>query len=177
MTSWQVLTRSADETEALGFALGQLLFPTALILLHGELGAGKTCLTRGVARGFGVPADEPVTSPTYALMHHYHGRCDLYHFDLYRLAGTAELDEIGFDEFALGNGAAIVEWSERAAGLKLEGLRINLKLERDEEQRLLEFSAETRRYQLLLEDLSASWVARVQDLTRGGCREKSFDQP
>lgn len=164
MTGWRVTTRSAEESEALGRCLGQLLFPSALILLHGGLGAGKTCFARGVARGFGVPDDEPVTSPTYALMNHYHGRGDLYHFDLYRLAGVAELDEIGFDEFALGGGAAIVEWSERTAGAELEGLRIHLSAGSDEEQRLFEFSAETARYQSLLADLAALWSKRPEDV-------------
>ena len=126
------LTTSAEETEALGRRLGKILEPPALLLLRGDLGSGKTCFVRGLARGLGVFADEPVTSPTYALMHHYQGRYDLYHFDLYRLCGWADLDEIGFDEFIDAGKIVVVEWSERADGAGLEGIQISFSAQEDD---------------------------------------------
>lgn len=134
------LARSPEETEALGRRLGEILEPPALLLLRGDLGSGKTCFVRGLARGLGVPDDEPVTSPTYALMHHYQGRHDLYHFDLYRLCGWADLAEIGFDECIAAEKITVVEWSERADGVELEGLQISFTLQK-EESRLIEMTA------------------------------------
>lgn len=144
------LSNSPEETEALGRRLGEILEPPALLLLRGDLGTGKTCFVRGLARGLGVAADEPVTSPTYALMHHYQGRYDLYHFDLYRLSGWADLDEIGFDEYLAAEKMIVVEWSERADGVELEGLQISFSLH-DEESRFIEMTATTEKdMQLLL---------------------------
>lgn len=134
------MTTSPEETEALGRRLGEILTPPVLLLLRGDLGAGKTCFVRGLARGLNVPADEPVTSPTYALMHHYQGRHDLYHFDLYRLSGWADLAEIGFDEYVEAGKIVVVEWSERAAGAGLEGVEITFSL-KNEETRVIEFTA------------------------------------
>lgn len=159
MAQWQVTTRSEEETEALGRCLGELLFPGALLLLRGGLGAGKTCLARGVARGLGVPEDEPVTSPTYAVMNHYHGRCDLYHFDLYRLGGADDLEEIGFDEYARGRGVALVEWSERTEGHAYDALQISIEPRSDPERRLLIFSGVEHCYVTLLEELTQRWHA------------------
>jgi tRNA threonylcarbamoyladenosine biosynthesis protein TsaE len=143
------LTTSPEETEALGRRLGEILTPPVLMLLRGDLGAGKTCFVRGLARGLDVPADEPVTSPTYALMHHYQGRHDLYHFDLYRLSGWADLVEIGFDEYIEAGKIVVVEWSERADGAGLEGLEITFSLT-DEETRTIEITATTEKDQELL---------------------------
>lgn len=144
MPRFTFVTRSPEETESLGQRLGLLLAPPALLLLRGDLGAGKTCFVRGLARGLDVAADEPVTSPTYALMHHYQGRHDLYHFDLYRLCGWSDLAEIGFDEYVSSGKIVVVEWSERAAGMDLEGLEITLS-HQDEETRLIEIVATTDR--------------------------------
>lgn len=140
MQRFSFLTTSPEETEALGRALGEILEPPALLLLRGDLGSGKTCFVRGLARGLGVPDDEPVTSPTYALMHHYQGRYDLYHFDLYRLNGWVDLAEIGFDEYIAAGKIAVVEWSERADDAELEGVQISFTLQ-DEESRLIEITA------------------------------------
>lgn len=111
--------------------LGRLLEAGTLVLLRGELGAGKTCLSGAVARGAGVSPDKPVTSPTYTLMQEYQGRCPLYHFDLYRLSDADELMELGFDEYLHGSGIALVEWPERYPELENDALRITLKWERE----------------------------------------------
>jgi len=146
-------TTSPEETEALGRRLGKILSPPALLLLSGDLGAGKTCFVRGLARGLDVAADEPVTSPTYALMHHYQGRHDLYHFDLYRLSGWGDLLEIGFDEYIESGKIIVVEWSERAAAAGLEGLEISFSLQ-NENGRSIEFTATAEKDIALLQGLT-----------------------
>jgi len=109
-----LITRNETETETLGAALGRLLQPGDVLALVGDLGAGKTCLARGVARGLGI--DEPVTSPTFILVAQYATAAGfpLYHADCYRLEqAAAEAMDIGLDEMLLDDGVAIVEWAER----------------------------------------------------------------
>lgn len=106
---FEIRTASADETKAWGQRLARLLFPGAVIGLEGELGAGKTCLVKGLATGLGIDEDE-VSSPTFTLIaEHYRGKVPLYHIDLYRLGG-AEIEELGLDEYLLGQGVAVIEW-------------------------------------------------------------------
>ncbi len=121
-----VQTSSEAETQELGFRLGRLLEQPALILLQGDLGAGKSVLARGIARGLGVDPQVPITSPTFTLMNHYPARLDLYHFDLYRLADPDELIEIGFDDYAHGAGVALVEWPERLETDQIDGVWVVL---------------------------------------------------
>jgi tRNA threonylcarbamoyladenosine biosynthesis protein TsaE len=103
---------SEAETRAIAAALTPSLMPGAVILLSGDLGAGKTAFVRGLAEGLGLDADE-VTSPTYTLVHEYRGgRLPLIHVDLYRL-DRAELDEIGLDQDLAANGVTAVEWAAR----------------------------------------------------------------
>jgi len=135
-----ILSRSEAQTLEIGVRLGRMLEHPALILLQGELGAGKSVLARGIARGLGVAPQVPITSPTFTLMNHYPARLDLYHFDLYRLADPDELLELGFDDFAHGRGVALVEWPERLGDDSVAGIRIQLR-QRTEEQRELIFSA------------------------------------
>ena len=119
-------SESAEQTHQLGVQLGQLFVAGCLVLLEGDLGAGKTCLATGIARGLGVDDATPITSPTYTLLNSYFGRLPLYHFDLYRLADGEELDELGFDEYFHADGVALVEWPERHAELADSGLTIHL---------------------------------------------------
>jgi tRNA threonylcarbamoyladenosine biosynthesis protein TsaE len=106
---------SPEETRALGEALGRVLQEGDFVGLVGELGAGKTELARGIARGVGL-RDEDVTSPTFAIVHQHHGRIALTHADLYRLSGAQELDGTGFHELRDGPGATLVEWVDRVPG-------------------------------------------------------------
>ncbi len=106
---------SPAETRALGEALGRVLQEGDFVGLVGELGAGKTELARGIARGVGI-RDEDVTSPTFAIVHQHHGRIPLTHADLYRLTGPADLDGTGFHELRDGPGATLVEWVDRVPG-------------------------------------------------------------
>ena len=127
MSGWAFQSAGEAQTLELGIQLGRLLTQSALILLQGDLGAGKSVLARGIARGLGVAPGIPITSPTFTLMNHYRARLDLYHFDLYRLGGPDELLDIGFDEYAYGAGVALVEWPERLQDDDHAGLWINIR--------------------------------------------------
>lgn len=110
----ELLTHSAQETRAFGEKLAQRLRGGDVLLLEGELGAGKSELTRGIARGLGVTG--PVTSPSFTILQVYgDGRLPLYHFDWYRLSAAEELYELSMDEYLYDDGVAVVEWPDRAA--------------------------------------------------------------
>lgn len=137
---WSFQSSGEVQTLELGVQLGRLLGQPALILLQGDLGAGKSVLARGIARGLGVDPQVPITSPTFTLMNHYPARLDLYHFDLYRISDPEELIEIGFDDFAYGTGVALVEWPERLGDDATPGLWIKIEY-LPENCRKLNFSA------------------------------------
>ena len=107
------LSHSEHETARLGQELASTLGPGAVVLLHGELGAGKTAFVRGMAAALGVAADE-VSSPTFTLVQEYRGRLRLYHVDLYRLACAAETDDLGLDDMS-ESGILAIEWAEKLA--------------------------------------------------------------
>ena len=115
-------TGNAEETEALGEALGRLLKPGDLVLLYGDLGAGKTTFVKGLARGLGVPEETYVVSPSFALINEYEGRVPLYHVDLYRLS-PEEVEDLGLWEL-LPRGIMVVEWAERLEGAPPPRFRI-----------------------------------------------------
>lgn len=107
----QITTHSADETQALGQRLAKRLLPGDVIAYFGDLGAGKTALTRGIAQGLGVT--DLVTSPTYTIVNEYlTGRIPLFHFDMYRLGSSDELFDIGWEDYLNRGGVCAVEWSE-----------------------------------------------------------------
>ena len=107
----EFFTDSPKETEKVGQALGAVLKPGAVLAYEGDLGAGKTAFTRGLARGLG--ATEPVTSPTYTIVNEYlSGRLPLFHFDMYRLRSADDLWDIGWEDYLDRNGVCAVEWSE-----------------------------------------------------------------
>lgn len=114
MSASEYRSRSTRATERYAARLARTLRRGAVLALVGELGAGKTCFVRGLARGIGVPADVPVTSPTFTVMNSYHeGSLPLYHFDLYRLADLDELEAIGYRDFVGGDGICVLEWADR----------------------------------------------------------------
>ena len=135
-----IRTESAAETRALGKRLAARLRPGDVILLEGELGAGKSELARGIASGLGV--QETVTSPSFTILNVYEsGRIPLYHFDWYRLESEEELYELGMDEYLGGDGIALVEWPERCPGAVPEDcLRIRITAEGEQARR---FEAES----------------------------------
>lgn len=108
-----LITKAPGETLKLGRILGEFLGIGDVVALTGELGAGKTCLTQGIARGLGVPDTYEITSPTFTLINEYPGRINLYHMDLYRLAGKPDLEDTGYEEYFLGRGVVVVEWAEK----------------------------------------------------------------
>ena len=110
----EFLTNSPEETEKVGCALGKILPSGAVIAYRGDLGAGKTAFTRGLARGLGYL--EPVTSPTYTIVNEYlGGRLPLFHFDMYRLTSSDDLWDIGWEDYLDRGGICAVEWSENVA--------------------------------------------------------------
>ncbi len=106
------LTQSEEETEALGEALAKTLTPGMIVALRGGMGAGKTAITRGIARGLGFSGR--VTSPTFAIVNEYLGDVPIFHFDLFRLSGADELFEIGFEDYMSRGGVLVIEWLENA---------------------------------------------------------------
>lgn len=109
-------TQSQIQTEAIGLSLAAQLCPGDVLLLRGDLGAGKTVLARSIARGLGVTG--PVTSPTFTLMQiHDEGRIPVHHFDLYRLQDADEFLAAGLEDFLHGNAVSLIEWPERASGI------------------------------------------------------------
>ena len=109
----EFITHCAAETELLGARLAQQLRPGDVIAYLGDLGAGKTAFTRGLARGLGI--QEPVTSPTYTIVNEYQGRLPLFHFDRYRLHDADELFDLGWEDYLDRGGVCAVEWSENVA--------------------------------------------------------------
>jgi tRNA threonylcarbamoyladenosine biosynthesis protein TsaE len=136
----ELITSSAEETEQAASRLARSLRRGDLLLLVGELGAGKTTFVRGLARGMGLPAH--VMSPTFQLVRLYPGPVPLAHVDLYRLEGEGELDDLGLEEL-LDEGVVVVEWGDRLRGL--EGVLLSLET----------LDADRRR--LLLEGAPADW--------------------
>ena len=130
------VTNSAAETRALGEKLASRLKPGDVVVLEGELGAGKSELARGIAKGLGVT--ETVTSPSFTILNVYEsGRYPLYHFDWYRLESEEELYELGMDEYLGGDGIAVVEWAERCPDAVPENvLRIRLEVTGGESRRI-----------------------------------------
>ncbi len=121
----EFFTNSPQETEEIGAALGKILPPGTVLAYLGDLGAGKTAFTRGLARGLGCT--EPVTSPTYTIVNEYiSGRLPLFHFDMYRLGSSEDLFDIGWEDYLDRKGVCAVEWSENVADAMTGAIRIRL---------------------------------------------------
>ena len=110
----EITTDSAEDTIAFGRKLAELLTPPKLVLLRGDLGAGKTTLVKGIAAAFDAAGEEDVTSPTFTLVHEYRGpRAKLYHIDLYRIDTQRELDTLALDDFRSDGSILLIEWGEK----------------------------------------------------------------
>lgn len=119
-------TNSPEQTEALGQALGQSLKGGEIIAYTGDLGAGKTAFTRGLAKGLGITM--AVTSPTYTLVNEYTGgRLELFHFDMYRLNSSDDLFDIGWDDYLLRGGVCAVEWSENVSDAMEDAIWVRIR--------------------------------------------------
>jgi tRNA threonylcarbamoyladenosine biosynthesis protein TsaE len=129
----QITTHSAEETIAFGRTLAELLTPPKLVLLRGDLGAGKTTLVKGIAAAFDAAAEEDVTSPTFTLVHEYRGsRANLYHIDLYRIDTPRELETLGLDDLRSENSLLLIEWGEKFPRLQ-QDQDVEIALEREGE--------------------------------------------
>lgn len=149
MKELKVVTYAPDQTRELGKKLGSLIDGSFLITLSGELGAGKTTFTQGLARGLEITRN--VTSPTFTLMKSYKGRLPLYHIDAYRLEDIDQ--DLGFEEYVDGDGVCVIEWSNFIEDvLPEERLSINLTIN-DDDSRMLVFSAYGDKYEEVLERL------------------------
>ena len=121
----EYITNSPEQTEAVGAALAATLMPGTVIAYTGDLGAGKTAFTRGLARGLG--ATDQVTSPTYTIVNEYlTGRLPLFHFDMYRLGSSEELWDIGWEDYLDRGGVCAVEWSENVADAMEDAILVSI---------------------------------------------------
>ncbi|MEG2353979.1 MAG: tRNA (adenosine(37)-N6)-threonylcarbamoyltransferase complex ATPase subunit type 1 TsaE, partial [Clostridium sp.] len=105
----ELILNNVDETIALGNQLGSLCNKGDIICLVGDLGSGKTHMSKGIAKGLEI--DDHVTSPTFTIVNEYQGRLKFYHFDVYRVNDPDEIDAIGFDEYIFGDGISVIEWA------------------------------------------------------------------
>ena len=133
----EYITNGTGKTEELGCRLGRVLEPGAVVAYAGDLGAGKTAFTRGIARGLEIP--EQVTSPTFTIVNEYEGgRLPLFHFDMYRLGSSEELFDIGWDDYLARGGVCAVEWSENVEdALDDDAIRVEIRRgDRDDQRKI-----------------------------------------
>lgn len=158
----RIATRGPEETQDVGRVLGEHSRAGDIYLLTGPLGAGKTCLTQGIAAGLDVTGY--VRSPTFVLMTRYQGRLTLHHVDLYRLGGPEEVWDLGLEEQLFGDGVCVVEWADRASDLfPLESLVISLDYGEKGEDRVITFLERPERYAPALERLARPAVRGEED--------------
>ena len=133
----ELLSHSPEETEDIGARLAEQLEPGAVVAFTGDLGAGKTAFTRGLARGLGVP--DRITSPTFTIVNEYEGgRLPLFHFDMYRLGSADELFDIGWEDYLRRGGVCAVEWSENIAGaLEPDAVRVDIRRGSSDQERVI----------------------------------------
>ena len=142
-----------EETDKFGIMLGKLLNSGDILCLNGDLGAGKTTMTKSIGLGLGV--EEYITSPTFALINQYRGRVPVYHFDVYRLENVEELYDLGFDEYFYGNGVCIIEWAEKIEKMIPEDrIVIDIKKGNNLEERILYISGFGKGYERIIKEMN-----------------------
>ena len=155
-----LVAHSPEETQQVGRRLGEAARPGDVVLLIGDLGTGKTCLTQGIARGLGI--NDYVLSPSFVIVRELHGRLPLFHVDLYRLDRLEEMGDLGLDDYFYDGGVSVVEWAEKAMGLMPpEHLRIDLAYVSDTDRKL-KLRPKGKRYDEL--------IAGIGDTTAGASR-------
>jgi tRNA threonylcarbamoyladenosine biosynthesis protein TsaE len=151
MSDISFTTNSPEQTQNLGRRLGAMALPGDVFLLEGELGAGKTCLTQGIAWGLGI--NEYALSPSFVIIRELYGRLRLYHIDLYRLDNIEESVDLGLDDYFFGDGICVVEWPERAMSIMPQKhLLIRISYLSDTERRF-QIAPKGQRYQELIKQL------------------------
>ncbi len=154
MSCLELISHSPEQTQEFGIRLGELALPGDILLLVGGLGAGKTCLTQGIAWGLGIK--EYAASPSFVVVRELHGRLPLYHIDLYRLDHIEEIVELGLDDYLYGRGVCVVEWAEKGLSvLPTEHLLIEISYLSDTE-RSFQLKPSGQRYLEILGRLKAS---------------------
>ncbi|HUI68651.1 MAG TPA: tRNA (adenosine(37)-N6)-threonylcarbamoyltransferase complex ATPase subunit type 1 TsaE [Nitrospirota bacterium] len=163
---FSVVTSSHEQTWRIGQMLGSRLEAGDTVCLYGDLGAGKTSFSYGIALGLDVK-DQYITSPTFTFVNEYKGRIPFYHIDLYRLKDPEELEGIGFEEYIDSDGVTVIEWAERAED-ELPDDRLSVYFSYvDERSREIGFIAEGERYEKLLHDLRNELsVNKVSDIIK-----------
>jgi len=147
----KLTSHSPEETQGIGKKLGQMAQSGDVILLVGNLGAGKTCLTQGIAWGLNI--DGYARSPSFVVVNEYKGRLPMFHIDLYRLDSIAEVADLGLDDYLYGRGLCVVEWADKAMELlPPQNLLIKIDLLGDNERRL-ELTAHGNHYKEMLSDI------------------------
>jgi tRNA threonylcarbamoyladenosine biosynthesis protein TsaE len=148
-----VTSRSPEETFLIGKIIGRNLMEKDVVALVGDLGAGKTCLTHGIARGLGVPDEYQITSPSFTLINEYQGRIMLYHFDLYRLSRASEMEDMGYEEYFFGQGVSVVEWADKVEGILPDETLFVLINYADENERNIIISGQDKKIAIILQEL------------------------
>jgi tRNA threonylcarbamoyladenosine biosynthesis protein TsaE len=157
--SLEIVSNSAEQTRKIGMKLGKLAASGDVILLVGPLGAGKTCLTQGIAHGLGI--HEYTASPTFVLVREYQGKLPLYHIDLYRLDRIEEVTQLGLDDYLYGNGVCVVEWADKGLSvLPEEHLLIEMQIVSPTKRKLSFMPRDTRYLEMLSKLKSAPCGAR-----------------
>lgn len=157
--TWEYVSASPEKTLQLGISLGERLFPGSVLALQGPLGAGKTLLTQGIARGLQIVDSSQVTSPTFVLLQEYPARLPIYHFDTYRLKHLQEFEDLGAQEYFAGQGVCLIEWADRIKPL-LPAERLEVELQPlDAQQRKIVLTAAGKAYVELLEEIRRVMVA------------------
>jgi tRNA threonylcarbamoyladenosine biosynthesis protein TsaE len=146
-------SEGADETRRIGQIIGRFLQKGDIIALIGELGSGKTCITQGIARGINVPENYYVTSPTFTLINEYPGRIPLYHLDIYRLSGSQDLIDMGYEEYFYGDGVIIIEWAEKIIDILPDDTLFIHFMYVDENKRTINISGNIQRSEALFKEL------------------------
>ena len=158
---WKIDTNSPEETRELGRKIGKLALPGDIYLLVGQLGAGKTCLTQGIAWGLGI--EEYTLSPSFVIMRELHGRLPLYHMDFYRLDNINEIADLGLDDYLYSRGVCVIEWAEKGMDiLPDDHLLVKISYISDN-SRSFEFIPQGDRYIELLEQVSKYFILKARE--------------
>ncbi len=148
-----VISMNPEETFLIGKIIGRNLIEKDVVALVGDLGTGKTCLTQGIGRGLGVPDEYQITSPSFTLINEYQGRMMLYHFDLYRLSRTSEMDDMGYEEYFFGQGVTVIEWADKVKGILPDETLFVLINYTDENERNIIISGQEKKIATISEEL------------------------
>jgi tRNA threonylcarbamoyladenosine biosynthesis protein TsaE len=147
---FEIESLSAKRTQSIGKLLGEKLKPKDIICLYGDLGAGKTCLSKGIAAGLGV--SENITSPTFTIIKEYKGRYPVYHIDVYRLSSSADMLDLGYEEYFDGDGVVIIEWADIIEDILPEE-RLDIQLSKKDKVHIIKFIPRGNGYVIIAEEM------------------------